>query len=550
MKQNINFSGARIRISLLLAISMLFTLCTRPVKISQEHYDKIQEGFITPADTNKPWCYYYWIGDDISKEGITNDLEAMKDFGLGAVLIGNINPDEVDGPVPLFSDQWWDAMVHVVNEGHRIGIDIGFFNCPGWSQSGGPWVSYDKAMRHLVYSETTVTGGGDISVRLPKPAEEFQDTYVLGFRKIASEDHYISKQNAFFTRDNNNPYVTELSSATSITARSIRLTPATPAFKCKVELQARVDGKYKSIKSFVFDRSNSGVNVGPVTHGPVAISLPDTEAKAFRLLCSNAIGANRGLAPGFVEIRISETDETTKTILLLTEEKGLRDLLSQDLEEAGYLVISVADGTNLLALARTEQPDLILLDLVSREPTGFDVAMVLKQDPYARKIPLLFLTSVSDPEDGLRMGAVGFMIRPEGTGRLLSAIDAILVSGINPSSRVLVIEPEKSTRESMILLIQAQGFRVTEARGAEEAIALAERVEPGLVLVNSDLAQERDYWLLRSLRQISGDIDIYVLADVMSEEEGQAALSRGASGYSETGSLREILEDRRDWTPG
>lgn len=251
-----------------------------------------------------------------------------------------------------------------------------------------------------------------------------------------------------------------------------------------------------------------------------------------------------------VEIRISETDETTKTILLLTEEKGLRDLLSQDLEEAGYLVISVADGANLLALARTEQPDLILLDLVSREPTGFDVAMVLKQDPYARKIPLLFLTSVSDPEDGLRMGAVGFMIRPEGTGRLLSAIDAILVSGINPSSRVLVIEPEKSTRESMILLIQAQGFRVTEARGAEEAIALAERVEPGLVLVNSDLAQERDYWLLRSLRQISGDIDIYVLADVMSEEEGQAALSRGASGYSETGSLREILEDRRDWTPG
>ena len=70
MKRNINFPGARIRISLLLAISMLFTLCTRPVKISQEIYDKIQEGFITPADTNKPWCYYYWIGDDISKEAI------------------------------------------------------------------------------------------------------------------------------------------------------------------------------------------------------------------------------------------------------------------------------------------------------------------------------------------------------------------------------------------------------------------------------------------------------------------------------------------------
>ncbi|MEA3460559.1 MAG: glycosyl hydrolase, partial [Bacteroidota bacterium] len=245
------------------------------------------------------------IGDDISNEGITKDLEAMKEFGLGAVLIGNINPDEMDGPVPLFSDHWWDAMVHVVNEGQRIGIDIGFFNCPGWSQSGGPWVTYDKAMRHLVYSETTVMGGGDISVRLPKPAEEFQDTYVLGFRKIASEDHHITMKNAFFTRDNNNPYVAELSAAEPIIARSIILTPATPAFKCQVDLQALVEGEYQSIRSFVFDRSNKGVNVGPLPDGPVAISLPDMEAKAFRLLCSNAVSSDRTVAPGFAEIRIS-----------------------------------------------------------------------------------------------------------------------------------------------------------------------------------------------------------------------------------------------------
>ncbi len=293
-------------IGLLLAISMLFAFCTRPVKISQALYDSIQEGFITPADTNKPWCYYYWIGDDISKEGITKDLEAMKEFGLGAVLIGNINPDEVDGPVPLFSDQWWDAMVHVVNEGHRIGIDIGFFNCPGWSQSGGPWVSYDKAMRHLVYSETTVHGGGDISVYLPKPAEEFQDTYVLGFKKISSEDHYISMQNVFFTRDNNNSYVADFSSVEAMTARSIILTPAAPAFKCQVELQALVEGEFVSIKSFEYDRSNRKVNVGPLPRGPVAISIPETEANTFRLLCSKARSANRTQVPDFAEIRISE----------------------------------------------------------------------------------------------------------------------------------------------------------------------------------------------------------------------------------------------------
>jgi len=238
MKQELHHSAALVRISLLLAITMLFSLCTRPVKISQEVYG--------------------------------------------------------------------DAMVHVVEEGHRMGIDIGFFNCPGWSQSGGPWVSYDKAMRHLVYSETTVQGGGDISVRLPKPTEEFQDTYVLGFKKIASEDHFISMQDAFFTRDNNNPYIAELSSEEAITVRSIKLTPAASAFKCQVELQALVEGEFVIIKSFEFDRINRNVNVGPLPRGPVAISIPDTEAKTFRLLCSNASSANRRIAPGFAEIRISE----------------------------------------------------------------------------------------------------------------------------------------------------------------------------------------------------------------------------------------------------
>jgi hypothetical protein len=47
------------------------------------HYDTIKSGFKTPTDDNTLWCYWYWIGDDISKEGITKDLEAMKAAGIG-----------------------------------------------------------------------------------------------------------------------------------------------------------------------------------------------------------------------------------------------------------------------------------------------------------------------------------------------------------------------------------------------------------------------------------------------------------------------------------
>lgn len=243
-----------------------------------------------------------------------------------------------------------------------------------------------------------------------------------------------------------------------------------------------------------------------------------------------------------VESSLPGHDETTKTILLMTEEEGLRDLLSNDLSEAGHHVVVASDGANVLGLARAEHPDLILLDLDARDPTGFDVATVLKQDTEARDIPVLFITSIADPDVGIRMGAVSFVVRPEGTGKLLSAIDVVLESGISPSSRVLVVEPNDITRETIIHLIQSHGYRVTEARGPEEALALAERLAPRLVLINSKISQERDYWLLRGLRNISHDVDIFVMADVLSEEEGKAAISRGASGYSQTGRLRELLD--------
>lgn len=320
---------------LLAGLIFACNFCNPSGKLSPEDYARIQEGFTTPHDTNKLWCYYYWIGDDISREGVTRDLEAMKEFGLGAALIGNINPDEVDGKVPLFSDEWWEVTTHAVNEGKRLGIDIGMFNCPGWSQSGGPWITYDKAMRHVVFSETRVSGPAHISVRLPKPAEEFQDTYVLGFRYIQAEGKTLTRANAsiklmptvlgaekwidgaprtsaVFNIGDAAEYTIDITARETIQARSIKIYPAEERFLCDIDLLARVNGEYLPVKSFRFDRSNTSVSVGPVTHGPVAIALPPTTSDAFRLVCRNLISS----APkaGFSEIVISESAVLEKYI--------------------------------------------------------------------------------------------------------------------------------------------------------------------------------------------------------------------------------------------
>jgi CheY-like chemotaxis protein len=197
-----------------------------------------------------------------------------------------------------------------------------------------------------------------------------------------------------------------------------------------------------------------------------------------------------------------------------------------------------------LSLAREEVPDLIPLDMLSREPGALDVAMVLKQDHRTVSIPVLFLTSMGDPA-GEKLGAASFIVRPSGTAALISTIQAVLGAGISPAGRVLVIEHDDATREVLVMMIQGHGYRVTEAAGAEEGLALAEHIPPELVLVNAQMAQERDYWLLRGLRQLGHPFDIFVLADALTEAEGRAAVDRCASGFSETGQLPQLLDEVR-----
>ena len=315
--------------NMFIALSAFFLVssCDNGKNLPSDKFQTIQSGFVTPHDSNSVWCYWYWIGDDISKEGITKDLEAMKEVGIGAAFIGNINPDEVDGPVPMLSEEWWDHMVHAVNEGKRIGVDIGTFNCPGWSMSGGPWVKPEMAMRHLVFSETVISGGAQKTVKLKKPEGEFQDTHVLAFPAIQagktkltgintkiSCSPRIDNAEAFLDNDlssvawfkaGRNEYSIEFKSEEAITARSIQLISGKVGFNASCELFALIDGEYQSVKSFFFERQNTNVNVGPDVYGAVSLALPDVKSNTFKLVCNDG-GRRWPDRAGFAEIIISE----------------------------------------------------------------------------------------------------------------------------------------------------------------------------------------------------------------------------------------------------
>ena len=279
--------------------------------------------------------------------------------------------------------------------------------------------------------------------------------------------------------------------------------------------------------------------------GGLGVETDETEFRIFLALPLSAASSSLADLTSLyraVETRIPEGNQISNSLLVYVEDYAILELLTSELVEAGYSVTAAPGIGDILNLALTKGIDLIILDLQAREPGALDVAMLLKKDRRTQNIPVLFLTATSDPEGRVKMGTANFLVRPEGTGAMLATVRAVLNTELRPTARVLVVEPDDVVRENMIMMLQAHGYAVVEARSAEEALALAERVTIGLVLANASLAQERDYWLIRQLRQLSLEIDVFVLADALSDEDGKRAMSRGASGYSETGKLPDLLD--------
>lgn len=244
--------------------------------------DDLKADFANPPDSTKPRCYWYWMDGQITKEGLTKDLEAMRRVGIGEGYIGVISGQTempASGGASALSDEWWAMIEHAVREGGRLGVDIGFFNSPGWSQSGGPWVKPDQAMRHVVLPEIKVTGPKRFEDLLPAPTGEFQDIGVYAFPAPAGEG-VLAKETG------RTPTSVTFEMPEPFTARSVAVYPVGKV-NVTAELQASDDGKdYRTVKSFKVDRHNLAINVGPVPLSPVVVAFPSTTARCFRLVFS------------------------------------------------------------------------------------------------------------------------------------------------------------------------------------------------------------------------------------------------------------------------
>ena len=134
--------------------------------------DALADGFRDPPQSARPRVWWHWLNGNITEDGIAKDLAWMKRVGIGGLQAFDANlltPQVVDKRLAYMTPEWKHAFRFAASEADRLGLEMAIAASPGWSETGGPWVKPEDALKKLVWSKTLVTGGKPFSGRLPAP---------------------------------------------------------------------------------------------------------------------------------------------------------------------------------------------------------------------------------------------------------------------------------------------------------------------------------------------------------------------------------------------
>jgi hypothetical protein len=293
---------------LLLAIIFILALnfgCNRPSD-PQISFGRIESVFRNIPDTIQTSVYWYWISDNISEEGVIKDLQAMKKAGINRAFIGNIGLNNVPyGKVKIFSDEWWKIVHTALKTATELNIQIGIFNSPGWSQSGGPWIKPEQSMRFLNSTETVVEGPQQLSKKMLPSVPEFQQVKVIAFKapsdfrqSVLKIKHQISSvpfvpglnrimdgdTSTFVQLKVKQDIQVDITTSEPATVRTLVIQTAKKRIKARGELYLREKNEFRKVCDFDINRTNPSLTVGFDPWAPIVISVPDIESNAYRLV--------------------------------------------------------------------------------------------------------------------------------------------------------------------------------------------------------------------------------------------------------------------------
>ncbi len=234
----------------------------------------------------------------------------------------------------------------------------------------------------------------------------------------------------------------------------------------------------------------------------------------------------------------------SSTFLVVEDDLDIAELIQFHLSEDGREVLIAQRGDEALALARQKQPDLVTLDVMLPDMSGFELLEALKADPRTQDIPVIIVSVVPDRRQGLRLGAVDYVTKPIDEKKLLAAVRLALKPALGDrvdpkatNGTILVVDDDRDTLSLLDHVLRANDFAVETVTRGDEVLALAREVRPSLVLLDAKLPGLDGYTVLEQLKADSELRDVPVILMTSSEIVGHAkrqkVLALGAERFIE-----------------
>jgi PAS domain S-box-containing protein len=237
---------------------------------------------------------------------------------------------------------------------------------------------------------------------------------------------------------------------------------------------------------------------------------------------------------------------TIRKVLLIEDSPTAAAQLVRYLDELDIMTVTHPHGQNAVALALAEQPDLIVLDIMLPDTSGWDVLKRLKAEPGTSEMWFLIVSVLDDRAYGLSLGAHGYLTKPftrHDVHQVLSQLSAVQ----QPQPGAPAQEREPSASQTTILLaedneaniatlqdyLSARGYRVIVARNGAEAVARTGEREPALIVMDIQMPGTDGLEAIRQIRTHDdyAHIPIIALTALAMPGDRERCLAAGADEY-------------------
>ena len=221
----------------------------------------------------------------------------------------------------------------------------------------------------------------------------------------------------------------------------------------------------------------------------------------------------------------------TRTILIVEDEPDIAKLIQRQLENSGYRVSVLGSGPSAAAVVEDAQPDLVILDLILPDVDGLEVLRALKENMATTDVPVIVLTVVPDDGSAWKLGIVDYLTKPVSGEDLLRSVEKALTW----QGRVLIVDDDADTVGLLSAAMRQIGFTPLVAADGYEALALARRHRPDLILLDLRLPGMDGYEAVTHLKRdaVTQTIPIVAISAhaANAEEERKRLIALGAVSF-------------------